>query len=70
MSSKAVLPAVDTPESDGLALSDVSALLGSLVAGSGATGIEVTIFDPDLDESGALASAVSDMLVAGLSSDE
>jgi hypothetical protein len=29
-----------------------------------AVGLEVTIFDPDLDESGGQAAAVTDMLVA------
>lgn len=63
---KAVLPAVDSPAAGGLTPADVSALLATLVAGPTASGLEVTIFDPDLDEAGALASAVGEMLLAGL----
>jgi arginase len=63
---KKALPAVDSPEPGGLAFTDASELLGGLMQSPGATGIEVTIFDPDLDESGALAVAVSETLAAGL----
>jgi hypothetical protein len=44
----------------------ITRLLHRRIESSYASGLEVTIFDPDLDESGALASAVSETLLAGL----
>jgi arginase len=58
----AVMPAVDTPEPDGLAFDQLSELLRGLLADSRARGLEVTIFDPDLDEDGELAQALTDCI--------
>jgi hypothetical protein len=44
----------------------ITRLLHRRIESSHASGLEVTIFDPDLDESGALASALSETLLAGL----
>ena len=60
----ALLPAVDSPEPAGLSFDELRALLVPLLASRLAIGLEVTIFDPDLDESGQQAAAVTDMLVA------
>ena len=60
----ALLPAVDSPEPAGLSFDELRALLVPLLASTLAIGLEVTIFDPDLDESGQQAAAVTDMLVA------
>jgi len=49
------LPAVDCPEPDGPPLSTVSPLLRTLVAAPGFVGMDITIYDPDLDPSGACA---------------
>ena len=60
----ALLPAVDSPEPAGLSFDELRALLMPLLSSRLAVGLEVTIFDPDLDESGRQAAAVTDMLVA------
>jgi arginase len=60
----ALLPAVDSPEPAGLSFDELRALLVPLLASRLAVGIEVTIFDPDLDESGQQAAVVTDLLVA------
>lgn len=51
----AILLAADTPEPGGLRFHHLSELLGVLLADRRACGIEITIFDPDLDESGELS---------------
>jgi arginase len=55
----AVLPAVDTPEPGGLEFRHLSELLRALLADSEARGLEITIFDPDLDEDGELAAELT-----------
>jgi arginase family enzyme len=44
------MPAADTPESDGLGFDHLSELLRRLFADRRVRGLEITIFDPDLDE--------------------
>jgi arginase len=58
------MPAVDTPEPDGLGWTDLVGLLTPLVSSPLAVGMEVTVFDPDLDPDGSLAAALTDQLVA------
>jgi arginase len=55
----AVMPAVDTPEPDGLGFDHLSELLRVLLADKRAHGLEITIFDPDLDEDGELAAELT-----------
>jgi arginase len=55
----AVMPAVDSPEPDGLGFDHLSELLRGLVADRRARGLEITIFDPDLDEDGELAEQLT-----------
>lgn len=55
----AVLPAVDTPEPGGIGFHHLSELLRALLADGRARGIEITIFDPDLDEGGELAAELT-----------
>ena len=57
-----LMPAVDTPEPGGLDFDQLTELLGGLLADELATGLEVTIFDPDLDEDGRLAETLVDCL--------
>lgn len=45
----AFLPAVDSPEPGGLTFDDLAAVLGGLLASPRAVGLDVTIYDPDLD---------------------
>lgn len=56
------MPAVDCPEPNGPSLQTISDILRHLVASPDCVGMEVTIFDPDLDESGVLARRVVDAL--------
>jgi arginase len=55
----AVMPAVDTPEPDGLGFDHLAELLRGLLADRRARGLEITIFDPDLDEDGELAEQLT-----------
>ena len=63
---RAVMPAVDTPEPNGLGYGDLGSLLCALLSHPLAVGLEVTIFDPDLDPAGALASRLADAVVEGV----
>jgi arginase len=60
----ALLPAVDSPAPDGLSFDELAAVLRELAAG--AVGVQVTVFDPDLDTDGSQARALTDCLVRGL----
>ena len=61
-----MMPAVDAPEPGGLSHEELVALLQPLTASPLATGMELTIFDPDLDPDGHLAADLTDTLVTGL----
>lgn len=62
----ALMPAVDTPEPGGLTFEELTALLRALLASPLAIGLEITVFDPDLDPEGVLARRLTDAIVAGL----
>ncbi len=57
------MPAVDCPEPNGLAFSALTALLQRLVGSPACVGLELTIYDPDLDPTGRYA----DQIIACLS---
>lgn len=59
-----VMPAVDSPDPGGIDFHELVPLLGRLLASSHCAGLEVTVFDPDLDPDGRLAAALTDTLVA------
>jgi len=59
-----VMPAVDSPDPGGLSWAELVALVAPLVAHPAATGLDVTVFDPDLDPDGTLAGQLADMLIA------
>jgi arginase len=61
-----LMPAVDTPEPDGLTFDELGELLRTLVFAPGAVGLSVTIYDPDLDPSGRHARELADVLVDAL----
>jgi len=61
-----VLPAVDSPAPGGHGLDDLAAVLAVLAAAPEAAGAQVTVLDPDLDESGEQAAALAGALVEGL----
>lgn len=52
------MSAVDCPEPGGPSFRQVAALLGALVASPACVGLELTIYDPDLDPSGQQADAI------------
>jgi arginase len=58
-----VMPAVDSPQPDGLSYGELTALVAPLLASDLAVGMEITIFDPDLDPDGAIAQGFVDALV-------
>jgi arginase len=62
----AIMPAVDYRISDGLGWDELVAILRIAMASGGALGIDVTIFNPKLDEDGAIARRFVKALVDGL----
>jgi arginase len=59
----ALLGAVDSPAPGGLTFEELAELLRRLLAGP-AVGLQVTVFDPDLDPDGVQARALTDCLVS------
>ncbi|BCK67274.1 arginase [Streptomyces libani subsp. rufus] len=57
-----VMPAVDSPDPDGLLTGELRALLAPLAASPRCIGIDVTIYDPDLDPEGTGAALLADLL--------
>jgi arginase len=57
-----VMPAVDSPEPDGLTFDELSDLLQPLVAHPRALGLELTIYDPSLDPDGVCAGRLAGLL--------
>ena len=58
------LPAVDSPDLGGLHPDELTELLAALAPG--ASGAQVTVFDPDLDPDGRYARLLTGILAAGL----
>jgi arginase len=61
-----VMPAADAPDPGGLDYPQLVQLLRPLVTDPACVGIEVTIYDPDLDPDGRYAAALADTLVQAL----
>ncbi|MEU8247378.1 arginase family protein [Nonomuraea sp. NPDC048916] len=61
-----VLAAVDSPTPDGLDAAGLVSLLRGLLDLPGAAGLQITIFDPDLDEDGSQAAVLVDILAETL----
>jgi arginase len=59
-----VLPAVDSPDPGGLTSDELTTLLALLAPG--ATGAQVTVFDPDLDPDGRYAATLTQVVADGL----
>lgn len=57
-----VIPAVDSPEPNGLSLEELSELLTPLVRHPGAIGMELTIYDPKLDPDRTSAARLAGLL--------
>jgi arginase len=58
------MPAVDSPEPEGLETGELSAILRALLATGRAAGMQVTIYDPDRDPDGSSASVLVSLLAA------
>ncbi|MBB5977049.1 arginase family protein [Kribbella solani] len=63
----ALMPAVDSPDPGGIDHEQLRALLRPLLRAPGCVGIDIGIFDPDLDPDGKYAVELTDTLVAVLS---
>ena len=63
-----VMPAVDSPGSPGIEPDDLAEILGTLAADPRCAGMDVTIFDPDLDPDGTLAAFLVAFLAKVLAS--
>jgi arginase len=59
-----VMPAVDSPDPGGLDVDQLVALLRPLTGSM--VGLQVCVFDPDLDPEGSLARLLASALVASL----
>jgi arginase len=62
-----IMPAVDSRQPDGLSYPELVELLKPLLRSDLAVGIEVTIFDPELDPSGEIADRFAGALVEAYS---
>ncbi|MFI6876652.1 arginase family protein [Streptomyces sp. NPDC050400] len=58
-----VMPAVDSPDPDGLLPDELLALLRPLLASPRCVGMNVTIYDPDLDPDGTAGALLTDLIV-------
>ena len=65
----ALMPAVDYRMPGGLQWDELSAVLRRAVGSGRALGIDITIFNPKLDETGAIARGFVDALAKGLAAD-
>lgn len=61
-----VMPAVDSPDPGGIRHDELLAVLAGLVASSHCVGLEVTVFDPDLDPDARLADELADTVVSAV----
>ncbi|TDC27434.1 arginase family protein [Streptomyces sp. 8K308] len=61
-----VMPAVDSPDPDGLLPGELAPLLRALLGSRRCVGLNVTIYDPDLDPDGSCAALLADLLVSAL----
>jgi arginase len=59
----AVMPAVDYRYPGGLSWHELAQIMAGLVAGRGARGLDVTFFNPRLDQGGNLARRLSNLLI-------
>lgn len=60
---RGVMPAVDSPNPDGLSLETLTALLAGLLSSPRAIGMNVAIYDPDVDPDGSAGAALTGVLV-------
>ncbi|UED84896.1 arginase family protein [Streptomyces profundus] len=61
-----VMPAVDSPDPGGLLPDELAALLGALTRSPRCVGLNLTIYDPDLDPDASGAALLADLLAGAL----
>jgi arginase len=61
----AVMPAVDSRQPDGLSYVELVELLRAALSSDLAVGVQVTIFDPELDPTGQIAEGFASAIVRG-----
>ncbi|MGA4954575.1 arginase family protein [Streptomyces lavendulocolor] len=61
-----VMPAVDSPDPEGLLPHEAGPLLRTLVRSERCVGLNVTIYDPDLDPDGTAGAMLTDLVVDAL----
>jgi arginase len=64
----AVMPAVDYRMPGGLSWGELTKVLQAAIGSGRAVGLDITIFNPKLDEDGTIAAAFVDALIKGLRS--
>jgi arginase len=64
-----LVPAVDSPEADGLTFEQLTAVLRRLLESPRAVGLDLTIYDPDRDPGLHGGHRLAEVLVAALSED-
>lgn len=58
-----IMPAVDDPHPDGINWDDLTDMLRPLLASQNVVGMQITIYDPDLDPDASLAARLTDAIV-------
>lgn len=66
----AVMPAVDAPDAGGLLPDELAVLLRTLVRSERCVGLNVTIYDPDLDPDGSAGAMFTDVIVGAFADDK
>ncbi|KIF71150.1 arginase [Streptomyces sp. AcH 505] len=66
----AVMPAVDAPDAGGLLPDELAVLLRTLVRSERCVGLNVTIYDPDLDPDGSAGAMFTDVIVGAFGDDK
>ncbi|MGW8884983.1 arginase family protein [Streptomyces sp. NPDC055749] len=64
-----VMPAVDSPDDGGLLPEELGPLLRTLVASPRCVGLNVTVYDPDLDPDGTAGDLLADLVVGAFAED-
>ncbi|WP_328906828.1 arginase family protein [Streptomyces sp. NBC_00234] len=64
-----VMPAVDSPDDGGLLPEELAPLLRTLVRSPRCVGLNVTVYDPDLDPDGTAGALLADLVVGAFAED-
>ncbi len=64
------MPAVDSRQPDGLSYAELIELLSVLLRSDLAVGMQVTVFDPELDSTGEIADEFTSAIVAAFTGEK